>query len=48
MKLIVIYVESSFHVTPYLKWKWFEFIIFFYLTIISLWVIIYTFNYLVK
>ena len=43
MKLIVIYVESSFHVIPSLTWKWFEFIIFFYLTIISLWVTIYTF-----
>ena len=36
MKLIVIYVESSFHVIPYLAWKWFKFLIFFYLTFISL------------
>ena len=35
--------ESSFHVVPYLTRKLFEFIIFFYLTIISLWVTIYTF-----
>ena len=31
MKLIVIWVESSFHVIPYLTWKWYEFVIFFYL-----------------
>ena len=35
MKLVVIYVESSFHVVYYLAWKWFEFIIFFYLIIVS-------------
>ena len=27
-----ILVESSFQVIPYLTWKWFEFIIFFYWT----------------
>ena len=42
MKLIVIYVESSFHVIPYLAWKWFKFLIFFYLTFLSLWGAIYT------
>ena len=36
MKLIDIYAESSFHFIPYLTWEWYEFIIFFYLTIISL------------
>ena len=41
MKIIVIYVESSFHVIPYLTWKWFEFIIF-YLTITSSWETVYT------
>ena len=27
MKLIVIYVESSFHVIPYLTWKWFDYLL---------------------
>ena len=36
MKLIVIYVESSFHVIPYLAWEWFEYLIFFYLTFLRL------------
>ena len=35
MKLKFIHVESSFHVIPYLTWKSFQFIIVFYLTIIS-------------
>ena len=35
MKLIVVYVESSFHVIPYLIWKWFESLFFFYLTFIK-------------
>ena len=43
MKLIVIHVERRFHVISYLTWKWFEFIIFFCSTIISLLEIIYTF-----
>ena len=34
-------MESSFNVIP--TWKWFQFVIFFCLTIISLWVTIYTF-----
>ena len=39
----VIYVESSFHVISYLIWKWFEFIISFYLTIVIQWMAIYTY-----
>ena len=39
----VIYVESSFHVISYLIWKWFEFIISFYLTIVIQWMTIYTY-----
>ena len=35
-------MENSFYVIPNLTWKWFEFIIFFYLTFISLWEAIYT------
>ena len=31
-------MESSFDVIPYLAWKWFEFIISFYLTLFSSWV----------
>ena len=31
-----LYVESSFHIIPYLTWMWFESIIFFDLTIISI------------
>ena len=42
MKLKFIHVESGLHVIPYFPWKWFQFVIF-YLTIISLWVSIYTF-----
>ena len=42
MKPKFIHVEISFYVIP--TWKWFQFIIFFYLTIISLWVTIYTFS----
>ena len=43
IKLKLIQVESSFHVIPYITRKWFQFIIFFYLTILSLLVTIYTF-----
>ena len=35
-------MESSFYI-PYLAWKLYEFIIYFYLTFISLWVAIYPF-----
>ena len=36
MKLTVSYMKSSFDVISYLTWKWFEFLIVFYLTFISL------------
>ena len=36
MKITVSYMESNFHVIAYLTWKWFEFLVFFYLTFISL------------
>ena len=42
MKLIIIYLKSSPHVIPYLKWQKLEFFIL-YLTFISLRVAIYTF-----
>ena len=38
IELIFIHVESIFHVVLYLTWKWFQFTIFFYLTIINWWV----------
>ena len=44
MKLTFIHVGSSFHVILYLTWNWFQFIIFFYLIIVNLWVTIYTFQ----
>ena len=32
---LFIYMKSSFHVILYLRWKWFQFIIFFYLKLVS-------------